>query len=200
MSTSFNTSTLGQGRIVALFPATYAHLQGYIPMVSHALMAACGETDPSLQLIPELETFNKINHLQLIDQYADAEPAYAASHLLSENRVKQLGSALGVKYVLQPGFAYVTEDLEDKFEFGGFVLVKTRVTTVGLWFRLWDAHTGEFLLESNGAATVAAGLFQGGATASLHETTRRLWKQMIQEGVFGGHINSHTLLKDALNP
>lgn len=28
MSTSFNTSTLGQERIVALFPATYAHLQG----------------------------------------------------------------------------------------------------------------------------------------------------------------------------
>lgn len=67
MSTSFNTSALGQERIVALFPATYAHLQGYIPMISHALMAARGETDPSLRLIPELETFNKINHLQLID-------------------------------------------------------------------------------------------------------------------------------------
>lgn len=94
----------------------------------------------------------------------------------------------------------MTEDLEDSFEFGGFVFDKTRVTTIGLRFRLWDAQTGEFLLESNGAATVAAGLFQGGAAASLHETTRRLWKQMIQVGVFGGHINSHMLLKDALNP
>jgi hypothetical protein len=197
---SLNVSTLGQERVVALLPATYGHLQGYIPMVSHALIAACAETDPPLRPIPEHKAFNEINHHQLIEEYADPDPTYAASRLLSEKRLKQLGSALGVKYVLQPGFAYVSEDLEDKFEFGGFVFVKTRVSTIGLWFRLWDAQTGEFLLESNGAATVAAGLFQGGAAVSLHETTRRLWRQMIKEAVFSGKTKSHTLQKDAPDP
>ena len=56
LPSSFTASALGQELVVALLPATYAHLQGYIPMVSHALMAACGEMGPALQLIPERET------------------------------------------------------------------------------------------------------------------------------------------------
>jgi hypothetical protein len=187
---SFNASSLGQERVVTLLPATYHHLQGYIPMVSHALMAASSATDPPLRAIPEHETYNTVKDRQLIEEYTELDPAYAPSRLLSPNRLKQLGSTLGVRYVLQPGFAYVSEHLEDKFEFGGFVLIKTRVTIIGLWFRFWDAQTGEFLLESNGEATVAAGLFQGGPAASLHETTKRLWAQMIQDALFGGHTKS----------
>lgn len=197
---SLNITTLGGERVAVLLPATYNQLQGYIPMVLHALMAACSETDPPLRPIPEHEAFNTINHQQLIDEYAEPDPSYAASRLLSENRLKQLGSKLGVKYVLQPGFAYVSEHLEDKFEFAGFVFVKARVSIIGQWFRLWDAQTGEFLLESNGEATVAAGLFQGGAAVSLHETTRRLWRQMIQEAVFDDKTKSDTSLNELPSP
>jgi hypothetical protein len=181
-----NVSSLGRERILTLLPASYNQLQGYIPMVSHALMAACAETHPPLQLIAAHETFNKVNQQPLIHEYTDQDPTYAPSHLLDENRLKQLGSMLGVRYLLQPGFAYVTEDTEEKFEFGGFVFVRTRVNSIGLWFRLWDAQTGEFLVESNGEAIVAAGLFREGSAVPLHETTRRLWKEMLQKSVFGG--------------
>ena len=109
-------------------------------MVSHALRAASLETDPPLNLVSEHETFNKVNHQPLIEEYADPDPTYAASRLLSENRLKQLGSTLSVKYVLQPGLAYVREDTEDKFELAGFVFVRTRLNSIGLWFRLWDAR------------------------------------------------------------
>ena len=113
---SVNVSSLGRERILTLLPASYNQLQGYIPMVSHALMAACAETHPPLQLIAAHETFNKVNQQPLIQEYTDQDPTYAPSHLLDENRLKQLGSMLGVRYLLQPGFAYVTEDTEEKFE------------------------------------------------------------------------------------
>ena len=169
-------------------------------MVSHALMAASSETNPPLQLIGEHETFNKINRQQLMEEYAEPDPTFAASHLLSTNRLKEIGTTLGVKYVLQPGFAYATDEMDEKFEFGGFVFLRTRVNTVGLWLRLWDAQTGEFLLQTSGEATVAAGLLEEGSAVPLHETVRRLWRQMIQEGVFGGKTKSHSFLKDTFQP
>jgi len=117
---SLDISALGREPILALIPATYNQLQGHIPMVAHALAAACSQTEPKLNLRSEYEIFNTVNHHQAGLQYAEADPTFAASGLLAPTRLKELGAALGAKYVLQPGLVYIKEDLEDKFEVAGF--------------------------------------------------------------------------------
>ena len=197
---SLDISTMGREPILALLPTTYHQLQGHIPMVAHALAAACSQTQPKLNLRPEYEIFNTVNQQPAGLEYADPDPTFAASRLLAPTRLKQLGAALGVKYVLQPGLAYVKEDLEDKFEFGGFVFVRTRVTTIGLWLRLWDAQNGQFLMETSGEATVATELLVEGATVPLHATARNLWRHMIQEGVLSGKTTSGSFHKANIEP
>jgi hypothetical protein len=197
---SLDISALGREPILALIPATYNQLQGHIPMVAHALAAACSQTEPKLNLRSEYEIFNTVNHQQAGLEYAEADPTFAASRLLAPTRLKELGAALGVKYILQPGLVYIKEDLEDKFEFGGFVFVRARVITMGLWLRLWDAQTGQFLMEASGEATVAAGLLVEGATVPFHETARNLWKHMIQEALLSGKTTSGSFHKANIEP
>ena len=134
-----------RGPVVTLFPATYNHLQGYIPSVSQALSVACSDVSPPIHVLSQYETVNKLYHLGVAAEYAEKDPSFAASSTLDSQRLKQIESTLGARYVLQPGLAYVSEDLEDKFEMFGWHILKTKVSTLGLWLRLWDALTGEFL-------------------------------------------------------
>ena len=197
---SLDMSALGREPVLALLPATYNHLQGHIPMLAHALAAACSQTQPKINLRSEYEIFNRVNHPETELEYVEADPTLAASRLLAPTRLKQMGAALGVKSVLQPGLAYVREDLESKFEFGGFVFLRTRVTTMGLWLRLWDAQTGQFLMEASGEATVATELLVEGATVPLHATARNLWRHMIQEGLLSGKTTSGSFHKANIEP
>jgi hypothetical protein len=105
-------------------------------MLAHALAAACPQTKPKLNLQAEYEIFKSVNQQTAALEYAEPDPAFSASRLLAPARLKQIGAALGVKYVLQPGLAYVTETLEDKFEFSGYVFIRNRINTMGLWLRL----------------------------------------------------------------
>jgi hypothetical protein len=169
-------------------------------MVAHALAAACSQTEPKINLRSEYEIFNSVNHQEAEVEYVEPDPTLAASRLLAPARLKQMGAALGVKYVLQPGLAYVREELQDKFEFAGFVFLRTRVTTMGLWLRLWDAQTGQFLMEASGEATVATELLVEGATVPLHATARNLWRHMIQEGLLSGKTISGSFHKADIGP
>ena len=98
--------------------------------------------------------------------------------------------------MFQPGLAQVTEEMDDKFEFAGVVFVRTRVNTMNLWLRLWDAQTGEFLWESAGEATVASELLNEGAAVPFHDIARKLWRHMIQEGLLDGQTTSRTFFKE----
>jgi hypothetical protein len=133
--------------------------------------------------------------LHRLVEWDEAEGRRERSQLCCESstfpsRVKQMGSTLGARFVLQPGLAYVSEDMEDKFELFGIQFLRTGANTLGLWFRLWDTKTGEFLFETSGKATVAAELLNEGAAVPFHESARRLWRQMIQEGLRNGKTQS----------
>jgi hypothetical protein len=88
--------------------------------------------------------------------------------------------------------------MDDKFEAFGFHILRTRLNTLGLWLRLWDAQTGEFLWESAGEATVAAELLNEGSAVPFHESARKLWRHMIQEGLLDGQTTSRTYFKEEL--
>jgi hypothetical protein len=195
---SLVSPALAGEQVVALLPATYNHLQGYIRMLSHALVAACAQTAPAIHLLSQHETVNKTNSQQLVQEYVEQDPSFAPSRLLASSRLKQIGTTLGAKYVLQPGLAYVTQEMTDKFEAFGFHILRSRVSTIGLWLRLWDVQTGEYLAEVSGEATVAAELLEEGSAVPFHEGARKLWRYMIQEGLLNGKTKSQSFLKNAL--
>lgn len=88
--------------------------------------------------------------------------------------------------MLQSGLAQFSESLEDRFEFMGWKLIQTRVNSLSLWLRLWNAETGEFIWEGAAEATVASTLLEEKTSLSLHNVARRLWTYMLQETLLGG--------------
>jgi hypothetical protein len=193
---SLKASTLPSEQTVILFPATFNHLQGYVPALFQALTAACSDTFPPIPVLSQYETFNKVNQQDSARGYTEEDPSFAASRPLSRHRLQQIRTTLGARYVLQPGFANVAEEMDDKFEFAGFVFLRTRANTMNLWLRLWDAETGDFLWESAGEATVAAELLNEGAAVPFHEIARKLWRHMIQEGLLDGNTTSRSFFKE----
>lgn len=193
---SLNVNTIPQAQTVILFPATDHHRQGYVPALFQALTAACSDTSPAIPVLSQYETINKINQQEPALGYIEQDPSFAAGRPLPRQRLQQIRAALGAKYVFQPGLAYVTEATDDKFEAFGFHILRTRLNTLGLWLRLWDAETGEFLWESTGEATAAAELLNEGSFVPSYVIARKLWRHMIQEGLLAGRTTSRKLLID----
>jgi len=183
---SFDVSNFVRERVVVLAPAAYNHLQGYIPSVSRGLRVACSEVSPGIRVVSLYETLNTLSRHDLLSDYRDDKPDYAPSNSLDRQRLSRLHKALAAKYVLQPGLAELTQTTEDRFELAGLQLIKTRVHTMSLWLRLWDAETGEFLWEGSGEGTVASTLFEEKFSLPIYDISRRLWMLMLQETLFAG--------------
>jgi hypothetical protein len=47
--------------------------------------------------------------------------------------------------VLQPGLAEFNQTVADKFEFSGWKILRTRISSLRLWLWLWDVNTGRML-------------------------------------------------------
>lgn len=183
---SLDISALARERVAILAPAAYNHLQGYIPAVSRGLRTACVEITSPLKTISLYETLNTLSRQGLASDYREEKPDYAPSDIMDRQRLGRIHKALAARYVLQPGLTQFTESTEARFEFAGWKLIKTRVNSLSLWLRLWDAETGEFLWEGAGEGTVAATLFEEKSTLPLYDIARSLWRLMLQEGLLAG--------------
>jgi hypothetical protein len=183
---TFDVDALARERVAILAPAAYNHLQGYIPALARGLRAACSKVAPPIKSISLYETLNVLSQQGLSSDYREEKPDYAPGDIMDRQRLSRVHKALTAKYVLQPGVAQFTESTEDRFEFAGWKLIKTRVSALSLWLRLWDAETGEFLWEAAGEGTVAATLFEEKSTLPLYDIARRLWMLMLQETLLAG--------------
>jgi hypothetical protein len=105
--------------------------------------------------------------------------------MLEHKRLRSLGSALRVRYVLLPGLAGFDEVLVDSFEISGLKIVRGRLSTLRLWLQLWDTQTGRLLWESAGEARVASELLRPDRTVPFDETAEKLWLRMPREGLLG---------------
>lgn len=183
---SFDVGKLASERVAILAPASYADLQGYLPVVLHGLTAACSKVSPPIRTISLHETMNTLSRQGHLSDYREDAPDYAPSNILDRQRLGRIHNALAAKYVLQPGLAEIAESTEDRFEFAGFKVMKARVQRMHLWLRLWDAETGEFLWEGAGEGTVAAAMFEDRSSIPIHDVAGWLWMLMLQETLLAG--------------
>jgi hypothetical protein len=195
-SPSLDTAALAREPVAILGLAAPAALQGFGPALSHALGDALLQMSPPIRAIPTYQTLSRLNDQGLAREYGDLVSDFARSGILDRERLRRIGEGLGSPYVLQPGVAQFDQVVGDKFELGGFKLVKTRLMTLRLWLQLWDTRTGQILWESSGEVTVAAQLLtKESAAVSLENVAQGLWARIIQDGLLEGS-SSRFLLND----
>jgi hypothetical protein len=158
-----------------------AGLQGFSPFLSHALAAALAEVTPPIRASSAPDTVNRLNEQGLAGEYAELMAGFARSSILDRDRLRRIGAALGSRYAFLPGVAERDHNLVDRFELGGFKLIRNQVTTLRLWLQLWDVQSGRIVWESVGEATVANPILSAVQATPLDAIAQALWRRMIQD-------------------
>jgi hypothetical protein len=187
---SLDITVLACAPVATLGVVAPAAIQGLSPTVSHALATALTHASPPIRAIPMLEALNRLNDQGLAGEYAELLASYSRGGIPDRARLERIGAALGSRYVLQPGLAEFSQTVLDKFEFAGFKIVRTRVSTLRLWLQLWDARTGHLLSESTGEVTAAAPVLTTESTVSLDDIAQQLWSRMIKRDLLGSTSES----------
>lgn len=188
---SLDVAALGREPVATLGVVATPALQGVSFSVSHALVAALAEASPPIRGIPTYQVVNQLNDKGLVADYTELLSTFARTGILERERLQGIGSALGVKFVLQPGIAEFSQSLIDRFEVAGWKLARVRVTTLRLWVQLWDAQTGQMLWASEGEAMVATDiLLKEQSSVPLDQIAQNLWSRMIQNDLLDGETRS----------
>lgn len=185
------------GQPLVTFPTSApTALQGYGPVVSHALSEALAASSPSFHEVPPIGTLNRINSKGLVSDYEEMTAVFSRSGIFDHQRLERIGTALESRYVLQPGLADFNEVIGDRFMLAGWRVVKMRAATLRLWLRLWDVRSGEILWEATGEATVTSELIEDTPTIPVHEIARHLWARILAEHLIGGKTKVGFRLRD----
>jgi len=193
---SLDSSALTTQPLMTFPAAAPVALQGYGPVVSHALSEALAASSPAFHELSPIESLNRINHNGLFSDYEEMTSGFVRSGIFDRRRLEKIGTALGVRYVLQPGLADFNEAIGDRLMLAGWRVVKMRTATLRLWLRLWDVRTGDILWESTGEATVTSELIEDTPTIPVHEIARRLWARILTEHLLGDKIKVGFQLRD----
>ncbi len=171
-------------------PAAAPGIQGMSPTVSYALTTVLSHVSPPIRTVPMDQMMNRLIDQGLAAEYADMLSGAARGGILDRERLRRIGTALGSRYVLQPGLAEFYQTVLDRFEFGGLKLVRSRLAGLRLWLQLWDAQTGHLLWESTGEVTVLAPVLVQYSTVSLDAIAQNLWSRMIKDDLLGPNTPS----------
>jgi hypothetical protein len=185
--TSFDASEPVRMPVAVLGFVAPGNLQGFSLTLSQALSDALAEVNPPISHISTDETLNRLTDRGLATEYADLREGFARNGILDRQRLRQIGSGLGSRYMLLPGIAQFDETILDRYEVVGLKLLRNRVTTLRLWLQLWDAQTGHIVWESSGEATTSAALLRLKQTVALEQIARNLLLRMIQDGLLQRH-------------
>jgi len=164
-----------------------ASIQGLGPTVSYALVSVLLAGSPPVYAVPTTEMLNRLGDHGLGGDYGDMLSGFARNGILTREPLQRIGAALGSRYALLPGLAEFGQTLEDKFDFEGFKVVRTRISVLRLWLQLWDTQTGHVLWQSTGEITLASHIARAQESVSLDELARLLWSRMIEDELIGAN-------------
>jgi hypothetical protein len=196
-SQHLSVSKLTSQRVGVLGVVAPPGLQGLGLSVSNALVDALGRAQPPIRAIPVIDTISIINEQGLAQNYVNLLSEYGPKGILELQGLRQIGSALGSRYVFLPGLGEFTQTIVDKFEAMGLKLVRSRVTTLRLWLQLWDAQTGSILWESAGEVTAVNALVTAKRAVPLDKLAQGLWLEMIQRDLIEGRTETRLFLGDS---
>ncbi len=138
------------------------------------------ESWPEVKATGHHETLTKINQMGLAEEYTGIARDWHQSGILDRERLNRIGSALGVKYVLLPGWVGGDSSFEDRFVISGLRTVQTRTVWLRLLIQIWDVESGEIVYESFGGGIGGREVVEAreGIKVAL---ARKVWWSMIED-------------------
>jgi hypothetical protein len=111
---------------------------------------------PHIHIVSQQQTISQINQQGLAAEYNQMRVDAEQSHILDRKPLKQVGMAIGARYVFQPRLAAFTQTMYDRWTFpgAGVLLSQTRQCNLRMSVQLWDTKTGELLWASMAEGTM----------------------------------------------
>ena len=87
---SFDAGELTRKPVMVLAFLTPANLQGFGPVLSHALSGALTQVSPPIRATPTDETINRLTDNGLAMEYAELRTGFARSGILDHHRLSRI--------------------------------------------------------------------------------------------------------------
>jgi len=102
---------------------------------------------PDLKIMTLAETLSAINMAGLAETYDRMSGAYRSVGLFDREPLRQIGEAVGARYLLQLKLQGVDQSSKQRFAYFGVSLLQTQSGTVRVFAQIWDSWDGRVAWE-----------------------------------------------------
>ena len=118
----------------------------------HALALVFGESVherlPEVRVVTLPEALGAINRAGLADEYRRLIEHYRETGIFPGDGLREIGAAIGVRYVMQRKLAQFSRDLRERFSLFGLRLLQTQYANIRLDVQIWDSREGVMAWEA----------------------------------------------------
>jgi hypothetical protein len=95
------------------------------------------------------ETLSAVNRAGLTDAYKRMYQDYRDSGVFEPKVLRQVGDAVGVRYMVQLKMAGFRQDARERFGILGLSILQTQAANIRLFLQIWDTDDGSIVWEGN---------------------------------------------------
>ena len=179
-SSTFDSQWLTQEKVAVLSTTTADDFLGYSSVLSLGIDQGLAKPSSPINAISTTETLNILNRKGEGESYLLLIEDWKNGGLLELSRIRMIGEALEVKFILLPGMINISSVMYDRFTMQGFQILQTRTVSISWWIKIWNAETGELLWKSFGSGTMQKEVFiiERGLMDVL---SKNVWEGMIED-------------------
>ncbi|HXV08380.1 MAG TPA: hypothetical protein VD791_10155 [Burkholderiales bacterium] len=95
------------------------------------------------------ETLSAVNRAGLTEAYKRMYQDYRDSGVFEPKVLRQVGDAVGVRYMVQLKMAGFRQDSRERFGLLGLSILQTQAANIRLFLQIWDTDDGSIVWEGN---------------------------------------------------
>jgi len=156
MKEEFGPDSLKSGGIALLPLVVRIEQEGYRRPFTEALNRAVQSLRPELKFLKYEETMSLLSERGIVGKYQSAILKYRETAIIDKELLREIGEALGVRYVLFVTLEEVGKVTEVYYSFLWGPTTRT-TTKVSAFAQIWDCSTGDIVWEGLGTAQSKAG-------------------------------------------
>jgi hypothetical protein len=103
---------------------------------------------PKVRISTLPETLGAINRAGLADEYRRLLEHYRDTGIFRRDGLREIGAAVGVRYLAQLKMASFMRDLRERFSLFGLRLFQTQYANIRLDMQIWDSEDGVIAWEA----------------------------------------------------
>jgi hypothetical protein len=197
---SFDQIPLAEKPVAILPSLSLGRLQGTEVGVSLYLGEILTKLVPDWNVVSEQASLTGINKHGLGPIYVQMRMGAEFSHLVDRDSLRQIGNALGVRYIFLPRLAGFTQIMTNRAEIPPFAirLMQTRSSLLRLSLQLWDVETGE-LVWSGVAETIMQGEALTQEPVFVEDAVRLTFGSLLSDFLNRRTSSHYTPLNEVLN-